>query len=143
LSKTDLNSTSVASIAANLKHVPRLQHLDISENQFRCFDAMMSFCDSLINLTKLESLNLSGNHLEDQVVCKLAKVISIHGNMKVLKLNYVEMGPIALSALKVHLRTCSKLKVVSLAGNYFSTDLLEFIQVLAPLPGKYLKKNFL
>ena len=135
MSKTGLTSESVVKLATNLKHATSLTYIDMSGNRLRCFESMMDFCDSLANLFKLESLNLSENHLGDQVTCKLAKVLSIHANIKVLKLNCVEMSPIGLSALKQHLRTSSHLKLLSLARNHFSSDLLNFVEVLKPLAG--------
>ena len=130
-----MTSESVEGLSSHAKRLSQLQHLDISGNQLQCVESMTSLVLAIEHLPCLEYLNLSDNYLGDKIACKLARSLSSRHSIRVLKLNSVEMGPVAFTAMKHCLRKCLNLSHVSLAGNYPAPGLLQFTEVLKPTPG--------
>ena len=135
ISQGCLSSSSAEAVAENLRWTPNLISLDLNGNHLQDYESVRKLLLAIKLLPNLKYLDLSNNFLGDKGVCVLSEALAVHGSLKYLKLNQVQMGFIGLSSLKIHLRNCSDLRELSLAGNFWSTHLLQFTQVLTPLSG--------
>jgi len=135
LKKACLTKESILALANALKQpdvFQSLRYLDVSENYIQSEEVMLTLIDSLKYLEALEYLDLSQNFVGDTSACALAKSLKGHINITNLRLDCVQIGPVALSSLKYHLRSCEKLANLSMAENYFGQQALEFAAVLHP-----------
>nr|XP_026695584.1 uncharacterized protein LOC100179518 isoform X3 [Ciona intestinalis] len=98
-----------------------LLHLDVSHNNVQCKDSMGELTNTIKVLPRLEYLDLSNNYVGDTSACSLAHGLGVNGAVEILKLDWVQIGNVAFSALRYHLAD-SNLKELSLEGNYLGCE---------------------
>ncbi|XP_078495911.1 uncharacterized protein LOC100179518 [Ciona intestinalis] len=124
VSSTCLTPSSVVQLAHTLRRpeiANSLLHLDVSNNNVQCKDSMGELTNTIKVLPRLEYLDLSNNYVGDTSACSLAHGLGVNGVVQILKLDWVQIGNVAFSALRYNLAD-SNLKELSLEGNYLGCE---------------------
>ena len=114
-------------LAAIITNNSGLEHFHLYNNDLKSFaDVILK---ALQGISKLKTLNLSGNHMTEQVAEDLAIVIKNNPGLEHLHLSNNDLKSSAVVILKV-LHENFKLKTLNLSGNHMTEQVAEDLAIV-------------
>ena len=114
-------------LAAIITNNSGLEHFHLYNNDLK--SSAVVILKALQGISKLKTLNLSGNHMTGQVAEDLAIVIKINPGLEHLHLSNNDLKSSAVVILKV-LHENSKLKTLNLSGNNMTEQVAEDLAIV-------------
>ena len=122
LSGNHMTGQVAEDLAIVIKINPGLEHLHLSNNDLK--SSAVVILKALHETSKLKTLNLSGNHMTEQVAEDLAIVIKNNSGLEHLHLSNNDLKSSAVMILKA-LQRNSKVETLNLSGNNMTGQVAE------------------
>lgn len=126
-----LSNESLYALSKTLANMAQsLRHLNLRGNYFKNQSTLLQLAQNVKFLENLENLDLSENFLGNGVICVLSKSLKRTKKMTDLRLDYVEMEEVALSALICAIDEIPALRTLDIGRNLFGNNVLKFLSKL-------------